>query len=109
MNGWGFRLLRAGGVLAIATSVGEAIALVGRGVGLNWLNGATLILAVLAGVVALRSRHLRSAISADALLFVALAPTLEWPFYAPAFLLLVVGTSLVAFLPRSRARAIELG
>jgi hypothetical protein len=88
------RFARIGGFLTMVTSFADAIALLIRGVGLNPANGATLLLALGAGVLALRATRRRSLVWADALLLIALAPTMEWPFFAPSLLLLIAATVL---------------
>jgi hypothetical protein len=88
------RFARIGGLVTILTSFGEAAALLIRGVGLNPANGATLLLALGAGVLAIRTTRRRSLVWADALLLIALAPTVEWPFFAPSLLLLIAATVL---------------
>jgi hypothetical protein len=101
---------RVAGAVTILTTVGEAIALLVRGVGLNWFNGATLLLTLVAGVLAYRATHLRSIVVADVILIIALAPTVEWPFFAPAIVLLLVATLLFrSATAQSRANALATG
>jgi hypothetical protein len=88
------RFARIGGFLTILTSIAEAIALLIRGVGLNPANGATLLLALWAGVLAIRATRRRLLVMADVMLLVALAPTIEWPFFGPSLLLLTAATVL---------------
>ena len=94
MSSRAMRFARIGGLVTIVTIFAEAIALLIRGVGLNPANGATLLLAFVAGVVAIRATRRRALVWADAVLVVALAPTMEWPFFAPALLLLIAATVL---------------
>jgi hypothetical protein len=94
MSSRAMRFARIGGFVTILTSVAEVIALLVRGVGLNPANGATLLLALVAGVLAIRATQRRSLVWADALLLVALAPTMEWPFFAPSLMLLIAATVL---------------
>jgi hypothetical protein len=61
---------RTAGYVTIVASVGEAISLLARAVGLNWFNGATLLLATMAGVLVVLRAGDRVAFGCDVALSV---------------------------------------
>lgn len=73
-------LLRTGGALAVAVSIGLLISLIVRPTAeVNWLNGYTLLIASIGGVIAVTApKRPRRAVASLVLLLAALAPVLSW-------------------------------
>jgi len=91
-----------GGVLAILASAVLLVVFELRGLGLDTMNTWTILIAIVAGVVALLPDDLRLRPSAACMLVIALAPTVAGGIgllYVPSAVLIGVR------LPRSRATA----
>ncbi len=70
-------VVRFAGILAIAVSVGLLIMVLWRDVGLNALNGFTIVLGALGGALGIRNRRKPAAVfGAGLILLVAAAPAL---------------------------------